>query len=183
MTTVRAMPIGALGALLLLGCGGGAGMNAPDGGGERSVSLRNLSARLTSKYSCQASGGATMSCGDYRFSFVLQNSAATAIARMERIELTLAALRVTSSLACPTAPWLADAGASTPVIDVEFKYLDGLSPLVTRFPCSGDTSWTADSGNVVAAPESGTAVLRVQGLLTDAAPWTAEGSAQLMDAS
>jgi hypothetical protein len=179
----------ALGALAAFaGCGGN---DAEDPGGPRDsgapgpggpVALKNLSARLLRKYDCQLNG-TLRSCGDYRFSFILQNSASVATLRMEQIELTLGALHARTSLGCMSAPWLASRESSTQVIDVWFNYLEGTNRLVTKFPCSAGVSWAADTGDPVAAPYTGTVTVRIRGLLTDATLWTAEGSADLFDAS
>jgi hypothetical protein len=156
----------------------------PDGAGASPagpVALRNLSARLTSKYGCPLDGSTFQACGDYRFTFVLHNSTGAAIQRMDQLELRGAALRASNGMGCPTAPWLAASNSDTPVIDVEFKYIDGINKLVIKYPCALGTSWAADSAAPVAAPYSGSVTVRVAGILTDATPWTAEASTVLVD--
>jgi hypothetical protein len=154
-------------ALLVIGgCSGGASMPAPLQTGP--VTVENPSARLVAQ-------------GAYNVTFMLKNGSfgSKEIARADLLRMTWGGQALRVNFECTGQPFVGEGSATSPVITIGLRLLE--SSAVLSAECSSSPRDYEADGLPAAAPKSGdTIVVAVDGILSDATPFTATANAPVL---
>jgi hypothetical protein len=174
--------VGPLLVVAAAGCGGGGDTPLVDAG--PAVTIPSLTVRRTASYQCDPEGGTDfIDCGDYRFTFSVENGTTSPVARIDNLRITMAGrvFDTHADVTCPASPWTAAAGENSGVIDLQLYWYYQITGVTTlEYPCP-DTERTFFFGEPMPpAPGSGPVTLEVSGVLGDATFFRAVGQASIL---
>ncbi len=155
----------ALLTLITIGCGSGATMTPPMQSGP--ITMQNPSVRKVAE-------------GSYNVTFVLTNNAyqSSTIVRADLVRLMWGGQIVSADIGCTGAPFVSTE-QTTPVITVNLKLASGMA--IVNADCGNSGTDYTTEGTPASAPKSGDEiVVAIDGILNDAAPFTAAASAPVL---
>jgi hypothetical protein len=152
----------------------GTGGNGGADMGAASVELVNASTTITRQFQC---GSPLKNCADYDMTFLLRANAT--ITRIDQLKVTMSGntFAPASAIYCYGAPWNAGAGEAVGPIDVKILSTD--TTVYVDYFCGGSPAQVALSGTPPPAQTSGALAIEVDGILADAAPFSARTDAPL----
>ena len=152
--------------MLAIGCGGG-GTATPPPMQMGPIELKNPSLRV-------------VGTDTYNLTFVLDNHAqgTNSVVRADLVQLDWGGQLISANADCATEPFAWSQELSE-VITVAVRIVDGMA--TATVPCGGGSREVPLQGTPAAAPHSGSSVVvAVDGILSDAAPFTASASAPVL---
>jgi hypothetical protein len=152
--------------MLAIGCGG-SGAATPPPMQMGPIELKNPSLRV-------------VDTDTYNLTFVLDNHAqgTNSVVRADLVQLDWGGQLISANADCASEPFAWSQELSS-VITVAVRIVDGMA--TATVPCGGGSREVPLQGTPAAAPHSGSnVVVAVDGILSDAAPFTASASAPVL---